>query len=200
MTDQQPAMPQTAQDSYVNSYVPPAPQVQSEPQLEPTMPAAAPQSQPQADQTADATPQSLEDQNIFHLLGVTDGTDQEKEKFLDELQQVIWEDFIENDVQLLITAEEMTQLRQIMDKGTTPEVQEEMIVFLEKLIPDLEEVMLEKALELKEDMVRERISGMREFFVSRPQALETLNQAEQLISQDQWRRAADLLNGLSVTS
>lgn len=95
--------------------------------------------------------ESLEEQNIFELLGVADGSDEEKEEFLDELQQVIWEDFLENDVELLVTLEEKKQVDAILAKTDSNDLekQEELVVYLEKLIPDLEEIMLEKALELK---------------------------------------------------
>ena len=87
----------------------------------------------------------LEQQNIFDLLGVSDGTDQEKETFLDELQQVIWEDFLEKDVALLLTDQEHEQFRQIMDKPgpRDHQRQEEIIEFLDGLIPNLEQIMLE---------------------------------------------------------
>jgi hypothetical protein len=142
--------------------------------------------------------QALEDQNIFFLLGVTDGTDEEREAFLDELQQVIWEDFLENDVELLITEEETVELKRITaNKGLSDEQQQEqVIVYLEKLIPDLEEIMLEKALELKEDMVRERIAGMREYYAEQSDQLQKLDEAERLVNDDQWRAAADTLNAM----
>lgn len=144
--------------------------------------------------------QSLEEQNIFHLLGVTDGSSDEKEDFLDELQQVIWEDFLENDLELLLTEEELMDFKKISgyssSKGSDSQRQEKMIIFLEKLIPDLEEIMLEKALELKEDMVRERITGMKEFYANNPRALASLEKAVELIDNDQWREAAELLNGI----
>lgn len=142
--------------------------------------------------------QTLEDQNIFFLLGVSDGSETEKEAFLDQLQQVIWEDFLENDVELLITEEEQAELKKIMDQKELKELelQEKIIVYLEKLIPDLEEIMLEKALELKEDMVRERVAGMREYFSDKPEALTKIQQAETLLNDNQWRNAAELLNSL----
>ncbi len=142
--------------------------------------------------------QSLEDQNIFELLGVSDATDEEKEAFLDELQQVIWEDFLENDVELLLTSEEMTGLKQAMgDKPSSdPEQQEVIVTYLEKFIPDLEEVMLEKALELKEDMVRERLAGLREFFATQTDKLAQLDRADQLMNDGEWRTAADVMNQL----
>ncbi|MDH5533078.1 MAG: hypothetical protein OEX81_01485 [Candidatus Pacebacteria bacterium] len=138
--------------------------------------------------------QTLETQNIFDLLGVSDGKDDEKEAFLDELQEVIWEDFIENDTPLLLNEEQQNKLKEIESKGNTPEVQEEMLVYLEEILPDLEDMMMDKALELKEDMVLERISGMKEFYNDNQEALGKIGQAEELISQNKWADAGNLLN------
>jgi len=140
--------------------------------------------------------QSLETQNIFDLLGVSDGKEDEKEAFLDELQEVIWEDFIENDVSLLLNEEQTSKLKEMEAKGKTPEVQEEMLVYLEELLPDLEDIMMDKALELKEDMVLERVSGMKDFYSSNQAALDKIAQAEELISQNKWADAGNLLNGI----
>lgn len=140
--------------------------------------------------------QSLEAQNIFDLLGVSDGKPEEKEAFLDELQDVIWEDFLGHDVDLLLTEEEMTKLNALKAKGNAPEVQEEILVFLEKLIPDLEDMMMDKAIELKEDMVMERIAGMREFHSQNAAALEKITQAEKHISEGHWADASQLLNSI----
>lgn len=140
--------------------------------------------------------QSLEAQNIFDLLGVSDGKPEEKEAFLDELQDVIWEDFLGHDVDLLLTEAEMVKLNELKAKGNAPEVQEEILVFLEKLIPDLEDMMMDKAIELKEDMVMERIAGMREFHAQNAPALEKITQAEKHISEGRWADASQLLNSI----
>ncbi len=142
------------------------------------------------------TNQSLEAQNIFDLLGVSDGKPEEKEAFLDELQDVIWEDFLGHDVDLLLTEAEMVKLNELKAKGNAPEVQEEILVFLEKLIPDLEDMMMDKAIELKEDMVMERIAGMREFHAQNVAALEKITQAEKHISEGHWADASQLLNSI----
>ena len=178
---------------------------QPTPPVEPTQPAESPQptSSPQPAQSelpsTDKTSESLEDQNIFFLLGVNDGTDEQKEKFLDELQQVIWEDFLEYDVKLLITSDEQTQLHQMMDSGQEQslEEQEKVVVFLEKLIPDLEEIMLEKALELKEEMVRERAAGLRTYYADKPDSIKRIDEAEKLMDQGSWYSAAHLMNSLA---
>lgn len=215
---------QTPSNSYVNTYVPPSeaggnvsptgtiPQVHAAPAPTPSSvpsnPTPAPMPEPTSSTTSTpAAPASgsepvstneeaLEAQNIFDLLGVSQATDQEKEAFLDELQQVIWEDFIENDVQLLISEAELAEMQKVQTQ-TYPsdlEKQEALVVFLEKLIPDLENLMLDKALDLKRDMVMERIAGMKEYFAGQTDKLQEITKAEDLITQNKWRSAADILN------
>ncbi len=142
--------------------------------------------------------ESLEEQNIFYLLGVTDGTDEQKESFLDELQQTIWEDFVDHDVKLLLTNEEYTAFEQekVSSGGSSPAAQEKLMAWLEAKIPDLEDILLEKALELKADMVRERIAGLREYHAGKSDVLAQLDRADQLTTQSKWHSAATLLNSL----
>lgn len=198
-------------NSYVDDYQPPASTKPKQSSAQkPTVSSVQqpPRPSPPKDMPAQTKPpsvaktkikqQSLQDQDIFVLLGADKGApEQEKEAFLDELQQVIWEDFLENDVELLVTSDELTTLKDIMKKGKGLEVQEEIVVYLEKLIPDLEEIMIEKALELKEDLVRERAAGMREYYASKTEVLSKIDQAEQAINHDQWQQAAELLNSIN---
>lgn len=181
--------------NYIDEYVPP----QADPvQAAPVAPVSDQPAGSPAQPAAEGSTQSLEDQNIFTLLGVEDGTEAEKEGFLDELQQVIWEDFLDNDVELLLTEQEMADLKLILDKKDVPDLQkqEEAVVFLEKLIPDLEEIMLEKALELKEAMVRERLAGLKDFYSNDPSKNEAITQAETAMNQGQWQDAAKTMNGI----
>ena len=208
MNDQQSQSTFTQDDSYVNSYQPPqmaddttaqAP-VAADQQVEPAAVAAA-NNTPVADeqpQQASGSSQTLEEQNVFFLLVVDKSNPQEKESFLDELQQVIWEDFLESDVKLLITQEETKQLEELMQKPDMPEEekQEKIVVFLEKIIPDLEEIMLEKAVELKGDMFKERILGLKEFYATDAEKLTAVNKAEDLMSQNLWLDSATVLNQL----
>lgn len=201
--------------SYVDAYQPPTaplttppppvvattPPVTSTPDVVPT-PVAAPvipdaATPPVASQEQNIS-EELEDQNIFFMLGVTDGTPEQRESFLDELQQVIWEDFLEFDVKLLITKDEQTELNNLLNAQASSELekQEKIVVFLEKLVPDLEEIMLEKALELKEEMARERVKGMREFYKDKPEDLQKIDSAEQMMNAGKWYSASVTLNGL----
>lgn len=155
--------------------------------------------------TSDSSPaptsEKLEDQNIFYMLGVTDGTEEQKNQFLDELQQVIWEDFLDEDVKLLLTQEEQVELDKL--KVAKPdaklEEQEEVIVYLEKLIPDLEDILLEKALELKADLMKERVAGMRELYKDKPEHLTKIDEAERMMGEEKWLSAAQVLNSITTT-
>lgn len=177
---------QTNQNSYVDQYA--SAQQSSSPT--PQITQAAP--------ITDKVSEALEDQNIFDLLGINDASDGEKEVFLDELQQVIWEDFVENDVELLLTEDELKDFKAIADNKSMKEDdrQGQMIDFLEKLIPDLEKIMLEKALELKEELTRERIADYQDFYKSDTTKLDQVNSALSLADQQQWRSVAQKLNSL----
>lgn len=190
------------------------PELQSEPQAEPqsqsqSQPSADSQPEPAAPSGPVASPsagvdsqgsdsQAIEDQNIFHLLGLEDGKDEEKEAFLDELQQVIWEDFIESDAPMLLTEAENQELSQIVGNQELGDLdrQEQALTFLESKVPDLEEILLEKALELKQEMVLERIAGLKEFHANNSESLDKISQAEAKIQAGLWKDGADILNQL----
>jgi hypothetical protein len=142
--------------------------------------------------------EALEDQNIFDLLGISEAAESEKELFLDELQQVIWEDFVENDVELLLTAEEVAEFKNLTDNPSLSEDERQamMIDYLEKLIPDLEKIMLEKALDLKEDMTRQRIADMLQSLANSPEKLEQVKQAQQMADTQKWQSVARTLNAI----
>lgn len=143
--------------------------------------------------------ESLEEQNIFDLLGVDDGDREEKEQFLDELQQVIWEDFLENDLDLLVTSEEKKDIDQILGNDNLDDFQKQdkVIEYLDGLIPDLEEIMLEKALELKEELVYERVEAMRKFYAEDEKTQQEIKQAVKKFSTNQWASGAKILNQIS---
>lgn len=153
----------------------------------------------------DSVSEKLDDQNIFFMLGAEDGGEDVKENFLNELQDVVWNDFLENDVNMLITSEEKVKFDEIMAKRSALDpnqmngqegdnIQNALIAYLETLIPDLEEIMLEKALDLKSDLFVERITGLREYNSGNPAALEEINRAEKLMNENKWYSASEILN------
>ncbi len=148
--------------------------------------------------SANDTDESIDEQNIFDLLGVSDASDQEKEAFLDELQQALWEDFLEKDLILLVSEQEMLELDKIKTSTGLSEEQRQaqLIAKIEQLVPDIEEIMLEKALELKEDMVLERLQGIRESFQQANQNEAQLDIVADHFKNGRWKTGTQLLNSL----
>jgi hypothetical protein len=142
--------------------------------------------------------ENIEEQNIFDLLGVNDATDDEKESFLDELQQALWEDFLDRDLALLVSDEEMAEIEKIKADGSLDEDKKQtaLINKIEEYVSDIEEIMMEKALELKEDMVLERVEGLRESLKQNGQDESRLNEAEEHLKQGHWQTGAQILNSL----
>jgi hypothetical protein len=198
--------PVKSADSYVDSYSPPtsspsassvtAPTPSPEPAQPATPPATIPTAQPEASSSSQS--ERLEDQNIFVLLGIQNEPEADKEAFLDELQQVIWEDFLSHDVELLLTEEEMKEFRTLSDQPSASEEERQgkLVEFLEKLIPDLERIMLDKALELKEEMVRERLKEMMEQMSGDAAKKSKLEQVQSSFDQEKWFTGAQTLNSL----
>ncbi len=162
-------------------------------------------SEPAANQASQGSAQesvqseTLADQNIFFLLGAQEGSTQEQEQFLDELQQVIWEDFLQTDLDLLITSQEKEQIDQILQDSNLDDQakQEEILKYLDGIIPDLEEIMLEKALKLKGELVQERVASLKETLAEDQDKLAKLEEINQLLAQNKWYSAGVMLNQLS---
>ncbi len=143
----------------------------------------------------------LEDINVFFMMGNAEISEEEKEDILDSLQQHVWEHFISYDVKLLLTVSEYNELEQILDRNDNPiDIQESAIDYLEKLIPDMEEILIEKALEIKEDLLRLRLSDLREKFIAQPDFLEIILKAENEINGEDISKAVEILNTIPNSS
>ena len=203
MNDHTAQDPQKNSASYVDDYVPPTPDSKLEDvPLNSSQPVSSASDQ-QDVPVQDLSDEDIEAQNIFDMLGVANGSEDLKEKFLDQLQEVIWDDFLKNDVQLLLSESENAEFKKFQEKvdsaqeGDAKEkAKDEMVEYLEKLIPDLEEIMLEKALDLKADLFVERISGLKEYFAEKQEQLSKVDEAEKLMFEDKWKSAAETLNAI----
>jgi hypothetical protein len=65
-------------------------------------------------------------------------------------------------------------------------------------VPDVEDIMLEKALNLKEEMVWERVAGMKEYFANQQQSLAKIKEAENHLTAGHWKTGTQLLNTLTA--
>jgi len=144
----------------------------------------------------DGGDEALKAQNIFEMLGLMSIADSEKDQFLDELETVIWDDFVMHDLELVLTSEEYAGALKILDAEDQKnnEKKENLIVYLEKILPNLDEILYDKALELKSEMMAERLSQMKKN--ADEATLAKIKEVENLISQNKWKSASLLLNQL----
>ena len=150
-------------------------------------------SNPSPEPAKSSDPESLEAQNIFAMLNINDASDQEKDQFLSDLENLIWDNFVETDLPLLLTSQEYGEAKQILDQQTKSELdkKEALLAYLEKLIPDLEEIMYEKALDLKKDLMVERVRKLK---IQDASKNEALTEVEKLMAENKWQAATTALN------
>jgi len=117
---------------------------------------------------------------------------------LADLEKLIWENFIEVELPLLLNSEEKAQADQILANNAKPEPErkEELLVYVEKFIPNLEEIMYKKALTLKKEMFEERIKKMRQQATEENNLslVADLDQIQELIAAGRYKTATELLN------
>lgn len=147
------------------------------------------------------TLKSLAKVDLFKLLGVS-GSEEEKQRFLDELQDLVWQEFIDTELMALLDEQQMDQVIQVIgDTSLSDEQQQQQLIKLvEQVVPDYEQVLVNKALELKADMLAERIEGLKERFAGQAESLAKVKQAEELLNDSKWQEAVDVLGEVEVGS
>jgi len=168
--------------------------------LEPT-PESNPK--PTAEPSAEPTPEpvneeDLEKQNIFAMLGLKNLEESEKEAFLADLEQLIWDNFVEVELPLLLNSEQKAQADQILADQSKAENErrEALLAYVEPFIPNLDEVMYKKALSLKKEMFEERVKKMRDQATEENNLslMADLDQIQELIAAGRYKTATELLN------
>ena len=168
--------------------------------LEPT---PEPNPKPTAEPSAEPTPEpvneeDLEKQNIFAMLGLKNLEEPEKEAFLADLEQLIWDNFVEVELPLLLNSEQKAQADQILadQSKTENERREALLAYVEPFIPNLDEVMYKKALSLKKEMFEERVKKMRDQATEENNLslMADLDQIQELIAAGRYKTATELLN------
>ena len=147
--------------------------------------------------------QTLQRMDIFDILGAQ-GTNEEKEAFLEELQDVIWQEVFEKHVSEKLTDDDVKAVEGIIADEAMEDDAKRVKLFemLRDKVPDLDSILLDRTVQLKADMLQQRLEGMKEFYASNADATGKLSQAEQMWGAEQYQEMVDLLNTLlpSVTS
>ena len=153
-----------------------------------------------AQSSAKSFSEKLQKMSIFEMLGV-EGTEEEKEAFLSEVQDVIWQDVVENDLAPLLSEPEMDEVDAMLNDESASEDTKRDYLFdlILKKVPNAEEVLLERTMQLKSDLLHERFHGMQQFFANNPEAMQKLEVAHGHIDADEHEEAVALLNELAAT-
>jgi hypothetical protein len=99
---------------------------------------------------------------------------------------------------LLLTDEEVQGLIEIINRTDVDEEEKQglMLEYLQGLIPDLDELLLEKASKLKKDLTWERLMSLEELYAGDQEKMGKLAEARHLAEEGQWRSAAVVLNAI----
>lgn len=183
-----------------NGRLEPTPEPTAEPSAEPTLePTPEPTAKPSAEPTPEpVNEEDLEKQNIFAMLGLKNLEESEKEAFLADLEQLIWDNFVEVELPLLLNSEQKAQADQILADQSKAENErrEALLAYVEPFIPNLDEVMYKKALSLKKEMFEERVKKMRDQATEENNLslMADLDQIQELIAAGRYKTATELLN------
>jgi hypothetical protein len=139
--------------------------------------------------------QQLWDQDIFFLIGIN-GTEEEKNNYKNKLDQVVWDDFLINDAPLLLTNSEMIVLQVIIEHEDDDQSakKQKILDYLATVCPDVDQLLDEKSLSQKEDMLYVRISEMERRYQYAPQALERIKDAKVACAMNRFHDAIAILN------
>lgn len=144
-------------------------------------------------------PQALEElakADIFKLLGMVNITEAEKKKNLDEMEETIWEDFVETDLPEMLAGEQKAQYFDLLK--TSPSA-EKIINFFGKNLPaNFEEKYLQKTLNFKAEIVKEQIETLMLANEGKdPQKIKLLEAAKEAADAGYWKKAEELMQGYS---
>ncbi len=138
--------------------------------------------------------------DIFKLLGMFNISEQEKKKNLDEMEETIWQDFVEADLPEMLPQE---QKERFLDLSKTAPSAEKVINFFGNppaggLPSNFEEKYLRKTLDFKAEIVKEQIETLLLANEGKDQKkFEFLKTAKAAADTGHWKQVEDLMKQYS---
>lgn len=142
--------------------------------------------------------QDLNQLNIFDILG-SEGSPEEKEEFLNLMEQAIVEEMVDTEFADNLSDEEVTQIGQIFDNEdqlSAEEMREQIIELLSSSRPNIDDLLIEYTNKAKQQLLYERIEGLKEFYKADQAGLAKLDEAYQLYQAKDYIQAVAVLNDL----
>jgi len=141
--------------------------------------------------------------NLFLILGVEDGSLEERQAFLRETLKVIISDFLEvginNTPEDLIPSRTKNAIKEYFYSGWDTEQEQFISHFaasVDYMWPVFGKPLILRCLQLKAELAFTRISGLRELWEGKSAELDILDKAERLCLENRWQEAVDQLNSL----
>lgn len=140
--------------------------------------------------------QQLATMDIFSLLGIENASDEEREMFLNQLQDAIWEEVVEDELLEKLTEEEVNSIEQTVndENMSADDKRNALFSMLSDKVPNLEERLADSTNQLKFDLLGERVDGLREYYKDKPDQLSVLDQVEQMVESGNVTEAVNMLN------
>ncbi len=140
--------------------------------------------------------QQLSTMDVFTLLGITEASNEERELFLAQLQDAIWEEVVDEELSDSLTDEEIDSIDQtITDESiSADEKRNRLFAMLAEKVPNLEERLMETTNDLKFDLLGERVEGLREYYADKAEQLQVLDQVEEMVNNGNLNEAVAVLN------
>jgi hypothetical protein len=141
--------------------------------------------------------ETLDQIDVFTLLGMS-GSDEEKAAYLAQMQQSVWNTAIEEGILPMLTQAQLAEVEDMMaDESVDIEVSRGLVFeFLLKINPDLPELIKEKILEFKGEILVSRIEGLRERYQGNPSELQRLDSIELMLEEGNVQPAIQALAAL----
>jgi len=140
--------------------------------------------------------QQLATMDIFSLLGIENASDEEREMFLNQLQDASWEEVVEDELLAELTEEEVNSIEQTVndENMSADDKRNALFSMLSDKVPNLEERLADSTNQLKFDLLGERVDGLREYYKDKPDQLSVLDQVEQMVESGNVTEAVNMLN------
>lgn len=128
--------------------------------------------------------QTLDQIDVFTLLGMS-GSEEEKTEFFDQMYQTIWSQVVEEAILPMLTQDQITEVEDMMADESVDfeESKGHVFAYLLETTPELPELLKEKILEFKAEILVSRIEGLRERYEGNPSELQRIDSIEQMIEE-----------------
>jgi hypothetical protein len=142
----------------------------------------------------------FEQLDIFTVLGVAQD-DPDREAFLQQMEEAIWEEIVENELSDKLGETELAQIETILndEAASAEEKRDHLFGMLVDKVPNFEKVVRDYTMAAKRDLLSERLEGTKEYYSQTSPNADKLSQVEraaQLFEAAEFSACAQALNAI----